>query len=103
MKKTILLAALYFTGTAITFSQTSSGSEGPKVLNQLKVTCQLTSQQMTKLQPIVGKHVETLQADKQKLSGTELKEADNSENARYEAQLKGVLTADQMNLYKNSK
>jgi hypothetical protein len=102
MKKLTLLAVLYFTGTAFAFSQSNSGNDVPKMLNNLKTTCQLTSQQMAKLQPIVGKHAIVLNTDKQKLTGTELTTADNAENARYEAQLKGILTPEQMNSYKNS-
>ncbi len=102
MKKLVLLAGLYFTGSAFAFSQSNSGSDAPKLLNNLKTTCQLSSQQMAKLQPIVGKHADALKADKLKLTGTELAAADNAENTRYEAQLKGILTPEQMNSYKNS-
>ncbi|HXB10955.1 MAG TPA: hypothetical protein VNZ45_03135 [Bacteroidia bacterium] len=102
MKRRILLAAFYFTGTALAFSQINSGYEGPKLLNHIKTVCQLTSQQMAKLQPIVEKHAEILQADKQKLPASELKEAYSIENTRFEGQLKGILTAGQMQLYNNN-
>lgn len=99
MKKTILLVGLCFLGTTFAFSQNNPGNAGPKLLNKIKTTCNLTSPQMAKLQPIVGMHVATLQADKQKFSGTELKKAETAENLKFNNQLKSILTADQMKLY----
>ncbi len=102
MKKIILLAVMYFTGTALAFSQTNSGYEGPKLLNHIKTVCNLSSQQMEKLQPVVEKHAEILQADRRKLPVSEQKEAYTIENTRFEGQLKGILTPGQMQLYNNN-
>lgn len=102
MKKTILLVGLCLVGTTFAFSQNSPGNPGPKLLNQLKVTCHLTSQQMATLQPIVGKHVEVLQTDKKHYTGDALIKADNVENSKFDTQLKKVLSAEQMNLYRSS-
>ena len=101
MKKLILLTGFIFTGISFAFSQTKVENAGPQLLNKLNTVCKLTPQQMAKLQPIVEKHVEALQTDKQKFSGNELKKADGTENMRFNNQLKGILSANQMKSYTN--
>jgi hypothetical protein len=103
MKKTILLAGLYFTGISFVFSQNATVSDAPKMLNNLKTVCRLTSPQMQKLQPIVQHHIDALNADKQKFAGYELTKADNSENAKFDDQLKGILSSGQMKSYEDNK
>lgn len=89
-------------GIGLVFSQNAANKNGPALLNQLKSTCQLSNQQMAKLQPVVEKHAEALQANGKKLDGKELKQADDLENTQFDNALKGVLTASQYKLYKKS-
>lgn len=102
MKKTVLLVGLCIAGTGFAFSQNTPGNDGPKLLNQLNTTCHLTSEQMAKLQPVVSKHAQTLEADKKQYKGAALAKADNAESIRFDKQLKTILSAEQMKLYKSS-
>jgi hypothetical protein len=103
MKKTILLTGLYFAGISFVFSQNAPASDGSRLLNNLKTVCQLTSPQMQKLQPIVQHHIDALNADKQKFAGYELTKADDSENTKFDDQLKGILSSGQMKSYEDNK
>ncbi len=97
MKKIILILAIVLTGIFSVNAQDQS-SPTDRIIAQYTNVAQLTPEQVTKTRPMFDSFVATRKANKEKYANNPegLKTANQTNKENLKAQLKTVLTAEQM-------
>ncbi len=95
MKKLILTLGIFLIGV---MSINAQDKVATKIVNKMTVVCGLSSDQVAKVQPIVEDYVKGREANKQQYASDPegLKTANRTLNKNYKAQLKTVLSPEQI-------
>ena len=107
MKKLILTLGIFLSGIVCLQAQEAQGGNQDKqvanITSKLTTACHLTSDQVTKIQPFVKQFVQTRNDNKEKLSSNKeaLKTANKANRQQLAANLKTILSADQMQEFKS--
>jgi hypothetical protein len=103
MKRLILTFSILLAGLVMVNAQDKTTEKATKLVNHLNQVCGLTSDQVSKLQPIAESYIKTREANKQQYANDPagLKSADRTNNQNYKAQVKAILTPDQQQKYQD--
>ena len=102
MKKLILTFGIVIAGLCSVYAQTKGDKATAKLVDKLTQICQLSPEQVTKVQPIVADFVNGRISNKQQYGNdpVALKSANKANRENYKAQLKTVLSPEQMHTLK---
>jgi len=100
MKKVILTFGIILAGI---FCANAQDKATAKMVDHLTQVCQLTPDQVSKVQPIVANYISARKANKEKYASDPdgLKGADKAANKEYKSQLNAILTPDQIQKLKD--
>ena len=97
MKKLLLTFGIFLAGIAFVNAQDKAAAATTKMVDHITQVCNLTPDQVTKVQPMIASFVKTREANKQQYAGDKagMQSANKTNRQNLKAQLQTVLTADQ--------
>jgi len=103
MKKLILTFSILLAGLVMVNAQDKTNAKATKLVDRINQACGLTSDQVSKLQPIAESYIKAREANKQQYANdpASLKSANKTNNQNYKAQLSSILTPDQQQKLKD--
>jgi hypothetical protein len=103
MKKLILTFSILLAGLVTVNAQDKTAAKATKMVNHINQACGLTSDQVSKLQPIAENYIKTREANKQQYANdsASLRNANKISNQNYKTQVNAILTPDQQQKLKD--